>query len=970
MILRRLRVEGFGVLHGEWRFDPARINLICGENERGKTTLAAAITAALFGLESDKRAHRDGRATPYDHYKPWSGRPYAVELEFDVRDKRYVITRHFGNNKLTVLENGRDVTEDYRHGSGEYKVGEELLGLSGVEQFARTALSLQGGPMRLGGEEVRPDGSLTTLLEGMASSVTGDASSSNAVQLLDQALKSYKGQAQTGMIANEIKKLNVALGTATTDLSAAESDRARLAESLARLADLEDQEVGTGRALECARRAAARKRSEEIKAALARDVEDRTQVAQWRDELGRLEPARAFPRDAAQRLSQAHAERDAAQRTLDTLAQDRKQVLSAPRLEIETTLATHRAFSWAQTGHLEELAGIEKDLARVREQMRTAAEKRAELERELAARGVSIERVAELTHRFGDLTGDDKTLLMQYPAQTQAIVVEGETAHRAVTGASEMIDKIGAGRARLRGFGLTAGVLGLVAGGVSVWLAIGAHVIESFVGLGVTLVALAAAIVLLLRSASHRAAERGDALRQMLDAQRRLTDLKTRRREREEMLEQLSQRLEFPDVTSLLMEHGEHLRLTTESQRIGWLDEDRERSLRAESEATKAVRTWAQKAEMPVDGPAHETLARLRQGIGAVLEARARARELDLVERRILTQEEDSKRRLAAASTEIVAVARVLGLDEGGAPDSAAMAARVEARAKEHARLEALERDLLPALEARLLTSEARAARVSELDRLAKEIASGDAREGEGNGSAGHSSGAHGETADPAALERELAGIRRERLELVAKVGARERDSSDRIARLIGERDGFQAALEKARRFKEAIELARDRFQVVARETHARWSESLSSRVDELLTRFGLQHQSFQISDKLELSLALGGDRLTQARLDQALSTGARDQVQLALRLAICEYLARGGEKLPLLLDDPLASSDEERTLRLFQSLAETVRTGHQVLVLTCHRAKVEAAKAMDPAWFADSVTLSDLVPEGPRRNP
>lgn len=968
MILRRLRVEGFGVLHGEWRFDPARINLICAENERGKTTLAAAITAALFGLESDKRAHRDGRATPYDHYKPWSGWPYAVELEFDVRDKRYVVTRHFGNNKLTVLEDGRDVTDDYRHGSGEYKVGEELLGLSGVEQFARTALSLQGGPMRLGGEEVRPDGSLTTLLEGMASSVTGDASSANAIQLLDQALKGYKGQAQTGMIANEIKKLNVALGTATTDLSAAESDRAQLAESLARLADLEDQEVRTGRALERARRAAAHKRSEEIKAALARDVEDRTQVAQWREELGRLEPARAFPRDAAQRLSQAHAERDAAQRTLDALAVDRQQVLGAPRLEIETALATHRALSWAQPGHIEELAGIEKDLARVREQMRNAAEKRAELERELAARGVAIERVAELTRRFGDLTGDDKTLLMQYPAQTQAIVVEGETAHRAVTGASEMIDRIGAGRARLRGFGLTAGVLGLVAGGVSVWLAIGAHVVESFVGLGVTLVALAAAIVLLLRSASHRAAERGEALKQMLDAQRRLSDLKTRRREREDMLEQLSQRLEFPDVTSLLREHGEHLRLTTESQRMGWLEEDRERSVHAEAEATKAVRAWAQKAEMAADGPPHETLARLRRGIGAVLEARARARELDLVERRIVTQEEDSKRRLAAASAEIVAVARVLGLDEGGASDSAAMAARVETRAQEHSRLEALERDLLPALEARLLTNEARAARVSELDRLAKEIASDDAREAEGNGSTGRGSGE--ETADPVALERELAGIRRERLELVAKVGARERDSSDRIARLIGERDGFRGALEKARRFKEAIELARDRFQVVARETHARWSESLSGRVDELLTRFGLQHQSFQISDKLELSLALGGDRLTQARLDQALSTGARDQLQLALRLAICEYLARGGEKLPLLLDDPLASSDEERTLRLFQTLAETVRTGHQVLVLTCHRAKVEAAKAMDPAWFADSVTLSDLVPEGPRRNP
>ena len=71
MILRRLRVEGFGTLTGEWHFDPARVNLVCGDNERGKTTLAAAIHAALFGLEADRRGYR-GTSTPLDHYRPWT----------------------------------------------------------------------------------------------------------------------------------------------------------------------------------------------------------------------------------------------------------------------------------------------------------------------------------------------------------------------------------------------------------------------------------------------------------------------------------------------------------------------------------------------------------------------------------------------------------------------------------------------------------------------------------------------------------------------------------------------------------------------------------------------------------------------------------------------------------------------------------------------------------------------------------
>ncbi len=208
---------------------------------------------------------------------------------------RVTATRHFGNDKLSILRDGTDVKDEFRHGSGEYKIGEELLGLAGPEQFARTALWLQGGPTRFGGDDVRPDGTLTALLDGMASSVTGDASSANAIQLLDESLRNYKGQQQSGMVANEIKKLGVALGATGSDLTAAESDRAQLAESLARLADLEDQETRLAAALEAARRAGARQRREELEQALARDQKDQEQLAQWREELARLEPARASP---------------------------------------------------------------------------------------------------------------------------------------------------------------------------------------------------------------------------------------------------------------------------------------------------------------------------------------------------------------------------------------------------------------------------------------------------------------------------------------------------------------------------------------------------------------------------------------------------------------------------------------------------------------------------------------------------
>jgi DNA repair exonuclease SbcCD ATPase subunit len=334
-------------------------------------------------------------------------------------------------------------------------------------------------------------------------------------------------------------------------------------------------------------------------------------------------------------------------------------------------------------------------------------------------------------------------------------------------------------------------------------------------------------------------------------------------------------------------------------------------------------------------------------------------------------REAAARRRVAEAHAEIRALATALDLTvadpageddwagEAGAPAGADFDALVEAvarRAAERRRLETLEGELLPGATRRLLEEDARAALIAERERLSAE---------------GAASGDKSAPADPAtppatdasALERELEAARRGLIELHARVGARDVQNARKLGDLLSDREGKLQALARARDFKAAVELARDRFQVVARETHARWSEHLSGRVDELLAGFGLPHAGFRLSDKLEPSLALAGERLTGARLDQVLSTGARDQVVLALRLAICEFLARGGEKLPLLLDDPLAHADDARGARLLRALGEVARSGHQVFVLTCHRATVEALEAEDPQWFGEQVTRLEFDP-------
>jgi hypothetical protein len=72
-------VKGFGPLRGEWTLAADRVNLVVDDNESGKSSLLAAITAALYGLEDDRRSHRV--LTPLERWRPWAGGEYGVELE-------------------------------------------------------------------------------------------------------------------------------------------------------------------------------------------------------------------------------------------------------------------------------------------------------------------------------------------------------------------------------------------------------------------------------------------------------------------------------------------------------------------------------------------------------------------------------------------------------------------------------------------------------------------------------------------------------------------------------------------------------------------------------------------------------------------------------------------------------------------------------------------------------------------------
>ena len=76
--------------------------------------------------------------------------------------------------------------------------------------------------------------------------------------------------------------------------------------------------------------------------------------------------------------------------------------------------------------------------------------------------------------------------------------------------------------------------------------------------------------------------------------------------------------------------------------------------------------------------------------------------------------------------------------------------------------------------------------------------------------------------------------------------------------------------------------------------------------------------------------------------VDTPVSTGTREQVYLALRLAIVDHLDAGGERLPLFLDEAFVNWDAERRERGFSLLAD-LSGERQVFVFTCHDVMAES---------------------------
>lgn len=85
-----------------------------------------------------------------------------------------------------------------------------------------------------------------------------------------------------------------------------------------------------------------------------------------------------------------------------------------------------------------------------------------------------------------------------------------------------------------------------------------------------------------------------------------------------------------------------------------------------------------------------------------------------------------------------------------------------------------------------------------------------------------------------------------------------------------------------------------------------------------------------------ERRLVVDDDQQQSLRVEQ-LSNGTREQLFLAIRLALIDQFRERGVELPVILDDVFVNFDQLRTEAAIDTLVDYARGGRQVLMFTCH---------------------------------
>jgi hypothetical protein len=947
MRLIEASIRGFGKLV-ERSFPFARdAQIVVGDNETGKSTLQKFILAMLFGLKREDRKRRE-YLPEHELCCPWNGAAYAGRLVYELASgNRYEVLRDFDRKKesVQILDalSGRALTNEYpMDGRKERTFMQKQLQLTRRLFEATTSLGqLAGRPSAAGVDAFRER------VQGLLDSGDEGVSARAALACLTE-MRELCGSERTptrgiGLLLKQRKILNSEL----------EAARRRHAEIL-------DLHARRKRVVEAHAQAEAAWRARRA-ADLARERKELTRRMQRAESLaGELETlrgrAKAFD-DVAEVDVSDYAparERAAAIAALDSEVRERDAALERAKKHVAELRGVAAALDSA-------LANLDQDRAsamyrsaeRLREQIGHVREARARHASEQRRNRGVVEALQQ--HHGRDWTHDD---FMAQLASQRALVEEAEG--EPIQSALQQV--VRSYRVLKRRF-QAAALLGTSVVAASAVLAAWNPLLWPVAARLALPVAVAIAALILLGASVRRVIARRDQVRAL---QGRATHFTSRRHEAEQWLQAQLEQNELGSIDEIYAARREYESLRAAAERSAAESSGRDLRTTETELAEHAALLHAQvqtcdfdalhaiQSDPPVrarallpyaeastlaqaDGDDSAELQRLVADLARIPEVRrsldwlARVREeLVATEERAGLEESTLTQRRARLEGERAGLEAILY--RNGARDVEELAQRVERQRQRHVILSEY-RPLLHEQEGVLggENIEALRARVAVLE---GDESSQPARGGE---TVGFEDGER--KASPEQLRHRVEELAAERAQLEERLSAREREGRT-AAEVELELQENELRLAEERCQVESLSVAIETLEALAVARHREVAPRMNERVGEIFARLSRgRHTEVRLDEELTPRIRMDGEAVHGA---DSLSGGAADQLYFALRVTAGEQLARSGERLPLLLDDPFVQYDPDR-LRAALDLVAELAVEHQILFFTCEASQAQA---------------------------
>ncbi|MFH0766166.1 MAG: AAA family ATPase, partial [Calditrichota bacterium] len=494
MYFEQLHLLGFGCLRTRVNFVPDRVNLAVADNEAGKSTLISALLAAFYGIVEDERVTRDKRP----HRKmvlPWSNpEEFGLALDFNMNGACWRIERDFNSGHVSLINrsSGRDYAEDYHRGRNVYNIGEELIGLS-CGDFLKSFYLKQDEIL-----EIKEAGGLTPHVQRVATAREGGATSEQAIQRLEAALKEYPYQNTKGLrIENALKRMHGDRDTLSEELERLHQSRAEIEPQCRRLTEIETQLEEIKRQREECERLGNLAKIHDLTQLIEQQRQLQSERSRIEVQLTELKTYEQFPAGKEDQLNHLSGRVEQLQSALDKQREKLKNEVEARLQELEKNLQTNNDLAGITETELRE---FEVMTPRFTDRHERAEEARRECERgerKLASEGVERSRFNRLQSAFSSLRPEERKFLEEF----RGAYAEEESLYCETRTRREWLEKergsLVSRRQRVVGtsrmFALLAAVMA-VSGGIMFMLTLGEWMSWVLAGLGLVFGGVAAMV--------------------------------------------------------------------------------------------------------------------------------------------------------------------------------------------------------------------------------------------------------------------------------------------------------------------------------------------------------------------------------------------------------------------------------------------------------------------------------------------